>query len=227
MILWLGVLLSFRATRAFESTQKGVLKAMTSTGALSSSPNVASDALMENYLIKTTAKEGERGTRYLWTDAFAVCNLLGFYRSTNNKKHLNDAISLVDQVHAVLGQHRPDDAQGRTGWISGLDASAGRKPPTRGGLRIGKPRNERQVSQAPDERLEWEQDGQYFHYLTKWMHALDAMSRVTGNKMYNDWAIELAQSVHAHFVYEPGGGAIHTTKGPSKRMFWKMSIDLR
>jgi len=200
---------------------------MTSTGAISSSPSVASDALMENFLIKTTAKEGERGTRYLWTDAFAVCNLLGFYRRTNNKKHLNDAISLVDQVHTVLGQHRPDDTLGRTGWISGLDDSEGRKHPTRGGLRIGKPRNERQASQAPDERLEWEQDGQYFHYLTKWMHALDAMSRVTGNTVYSDWAIELAQSVHARFVYEPGGGAIHATKGPSKRMFWKMSIDLR
>jgi hypothetical protein len=41
-----------------------------------------------------------------------------------------------------------------------------------GGLRIGKPLKERGANEPIDESLEWDRDGQYFHYLTKWMHAL-------------------------------------------------------
>ena len=44
--------------------------------------------------------------RYLWTDAFAVCNYLELYSQTNNKAHLDLALQLIDQVHHVLGKHR-------------------------------------------------------------------------------------------------------------------------
>jgi uncharacterized protein YyaL (SSP411 family) len=226
MTIWLGLLFGFRVISAFETTRRGALKSMASSSILASA-SIASEALMEGFFRRTIGNDDQHGTRYLWTDAFAVCNLLGLYRRTNDGKHLNNAIKLVSQVHSVLGHHRPDDTQGRTGWISGLVDSEAQIHPTRGGLRIGKPRNERQILEPPDDRLEWEQDGQYFHYLTKWMHALDAVSRVTGDAMYHNWAIELAQSVHARFVYQHGGGAIYNTRGPSKRMFWKMSIDLR
>jgi len=74
--------------------------------------------------------------RYLWTDAFAVCNFLALYRQTNDERYKELALNLVDQVHNVLGRHRDDDP--RTGWISGLDEAEGRIHPTRGGLRIGK-----------------------------------------------------------------------------------------
>ena len=57
--------------------------------------------------------------RYLWTDAFAVCNFLGLYQETGGKEFKDLALQLVDQVHSVLGRHRHDDS--RTGWISGLD----------------------------------------------------------------------------------------------------------
>ena len=70
-----------------------------------------------------------------------------------------------------------------------------------------------------DERLEWDRDGQYFHYLTKWMHALSRVSRVTEDSIYNTWAIELAKTAHAGFTYVPPSGG-------QKRMYWKMSIDL-
>lgn len=155
--------------------------------------------------------------RYLWTDAFAVCNFLELYRQTGDEKYKRLALRLVDQVHHVLGRHRDDDP--RAGWISGLDEKEGALHPTRGGLRIGKGMNERRPDDPYDEQLEWDRDGQYYHYLTKWMHALERVSRVTGDPTYNRWAIELAKTAHAGFTYLPSPGG-------RKRMYWKMSIDL-
>jgi hypothetical protein len=88
-----------------------------------------------------------------------------------------------------------------------------------GGLRIGKKMNERRPSEPFDEESEWDRDGQYYHYLTRWMHALNRVSRVTGDPVYNRWAVELAKTAHARFIYVPSSG------GP-KRIYWKMSIDL-
>jgi hypothetical protein len=155
--------------------------------------------------------------RYLWTDAFAVCNYLELFRQTDDETYRDLALSLVDQVHSTLGRHRDDDI--RQGWISGLDEQEGKRHPTVGGLRIGKQMNERRIDEPPNERLEWEQDGQYYHYLTKWMHALNCVARVTGDSTYTRWAIELAQTAHARFTYA-------TLHGGQKRMYWKMSIDL-
>ena len=155
--------------------------------------------------------------RYLWTDAFAVCNFLELYRQTNEEGYRDLALQLVDQVHSVLGRHREDDR--RKGWISGLSEQEGRAHPTSGGLRIGKKLNERKPEEPYDDRLEWDQDGQYFHYLTKWMHALNRVSMVTGDFTYNRWAVELAKAAHGHFVYAP-------PYGRGKQMYWKMSIDL-
>jgi hypothetical protein len=155
--------------------------------------------------------------RYLWTDAFAVCNFLELYRQTSTEKYKQIALRLVDQVHSVLGRHREDDP--RTGWISGLDEQEGKLHPTIGGLRIGKKLNERQPTDVYNERLEWDRDGQYYHYLTKWMHALNRVSQVTGELTYNLWALELARTAHASFTYVPSSGG-------RKRMYWKMSIDL-
>jgi len=146
-----------------------------------------------------------------------MCNFLGFSHYTGNENYTHLALRLVDQVHTILGRHREDDP--RSGWISGLDEKEGRMHPTIGGLRIGKEINERRPEDPFDERLEWDRDGQYYHYLTKWMHALDRVSRVTGDSKYNRWAIELAKTAHEGFTYVPSSG------GP-KRMYWKMSIDL-
>jgi len=155
--------------------------------------------------------------RYLWTDAFAVCNYLELYRQTGEQTFLQLALNLVDQVHQILGQHRKDSVH--SGWLSGLDEEQARQHPAVGGLRIGKRLNERLIGEAASESLEWEQDGQYFHYLTKWMHALNCVSRDTGNFIYNQWALELARVAHAAFTYTPSEGGV-------KRMYWKMSIDL-
>jgi hypothetical protein len=164
-----------------------------------------------------TGVTGERPPeRYLWTDAFAVCTFLGLGRSTGEARFKEIALSLIDQVHRTLGRHRADDA--RKGWLSGIDEREGEAHPTRGGLRIGKKLPERAAGEPLDEELEWDRDGQYFHYITKWMHALDQAARSAGRPEFNRWARELAEAAHRAFTFEPRGGG--------KRMFWKMSIDL-
>jgi hypothetical protein len=155
--------------------------------------------------------------RYLWTDAFALCNFLELFNKTSEQKYKDSALRLVEQVHLVLGKHRDDDP--RSGWISGLDEDEGKKHPTIGGLRIGKKLNERKKDEPYDDRLEWDRDGQYFHYLTKWMHALNRLTEVSNDFRYNRWAVELAKTAHNKFTYTVPGT-------DEKRMYWKMSIDL-
>ncbi len=91
--------------------------------------------------------------------------------------------------------------------------------PTRGGLRIGKPLPERGAGAPMLEREEWERDGQYFHYLTKWMHALARMGDATRDPHYVDQAAELALVAHDAFVYT-------RAEDGARLMHWKMSIDL-
>jgi hypothetical protein len=154
--------------------------------------------------------------RYLWTDAFAVCNYLELFWKSGEERYRELALTLVDQVHHILGKHRSDDV--RSGWISGLDEKIGEAHPTIGGLRIGKKHQERKRDEPQDERAEWEQDGQYYHYLTKWMHALSLVSEATDDPKYRRWALELARTAYEKFTY--------STPANSKRMYWKMSIDL-
>ena len=153
--------------------------------------------------------------RYLWTDAFAVCNLLGLARATGDEGKELLALRLVERVHHELGRHRSDEQ--RLGWISGLSEEEGEEHPTAGGLRIGKPLPERAPDEQIDPDLEWERDGQYFHYLTKWMHALDQVARSTRRPRYSRWARELARTAHRAFTYGPPH---------DRRMVWKLSIDL-
>lgn len=162
-----------------------------------------------------TGKSAPR--RYLWTDSFAVCNFLGLFRQTGEDRYLSLARELVSQVHHVLGQHRDDDY--RSGWISGLSREAGEEHPTRGGLRIGKKLKERAPGELMDYRLEWDRDGQYYHYLTKWIHALCRMAGETGESYYQRWAAELALTAHQAFTRElfPGG---------PRWIVWKLSVDL-
>ncbi len=174
--------------------------------------------LMNGFAGHTGLNTGQASRRYLWTDAFAVCNYLGLARATGEATYSDLALRLVDQVHHILGRHRDDDS--REGWISGLDEADGERHPTRGGLRIGKPLPERGPGESMDERLEWDRDGQYFHYLTKWMHALDVLARATQQPRYNTWARELARFAFEGFTYQP------TASLGARRMAWKMSIDL-
>lgn len=173
--------------------------------------------IMADFAHQTGLTSEKAPRRYLWTDSFALFNFLELHRLTGEEKFKKLALDLVDQVHHVLGRHREDDP--RTGWISGLDDRKGERHPTGGGLRIGKALSERMPEEPFDELLEWDRDGQYYHYLTKWMRALNRLSRKTGDPTYNRWAMELAKTAHDAFTYT-------TSPGRQKRMYWKMSIDL-
>lgn len=178
----------------------------------------AAERLLDAFATRTGIRGSrDRSSRYLWTDAYAVLAMLGLYRRTSRQLHLDRAMALANLVHHELGRFRPDDS--RVGWISGLPEREGERLPTVGGLRIGKPLPERPVGAPLDERIEWERDGQYFHYLTRWMIALSRLGYATGEPQWNDWAIDLAVSAASAFV---------STAGPAGglRMHWKLSTDL-
>ena len=178
----------------------------------------AAERLMEEFAARTgIGGRGDPERRYLWTDAYAVRAFLGIHRRSGGTVHVDRALALVELVHRTLGRHRPDER--RSGWISGLDDEAGRRHPTIGGLRIGKPLPERDHDEPWDERREWERDGQYFHYLTRWMESLCLVAESVGDVTHAVHAEELAHAACDSFVHarRPGGPL---------RMHWKMSVDL-
>lgn len=154
-------------------------------------------------------------SRYLWTDAFGVCNFITLFYETGLQSFLVRAESLINDVHEILGRHRPQPRQQLQGDAATDDESkkpprlngATKEHPTLGGLRIGKIDPEG----TPDG------DGQYFHYLTKWAFALNRMTIATNDIKYNQWAVELIQGIHSRFVIK---------SSDRYRMYWKMSIDL-
>jgi len=174
------------------------------------------ERLMEGFAGRTGLDGNGIPSRYLWTDAFAVCNYLSLSRANGDDIFLDRARALVEQVHEVLGAYAENDA--RSGWLGGMDDHEHSRSPTRAGLRIGKKLPEREPGEAFDERREWDRDGQYFHYLTRWMHALERMAEATGEVRYHQWAVELAFAAFDGFVRQSPEGA--------PRMFWKMSVDL-
>ena len=89
--------------------------------------------------------------RYLWTDAFIVCNLLG----ADDAELVNRARGLVDKVHSVLGSYATNDGLGRLGTLS-PDPSR----PTLGGLRIGKDLPEVLNTAETGDACDWDRDGQ-------------------------------------------------------------------
>ena len=174
--------------------------------------------LMSEFATRTGLSPVAQGRqRYLWTDAFAVCNFLELFERTGDQNYRRRATELIDQVHGVLGRFRGDDV--RSGWISGFNDEIGRRHPTAGGLRIGKPLKEREANEPVDERLEWDRDGQYFHYLTKWMHALCQAAFVTRNSEYARWAVELGEAAYRGFARRARSGEV-------VGVYWKMTTDL-
>jgi hypothetical protein len=158
--------------------------------------------------------QGDENERYLWTDAFAVQAFFGLYHISENEKYKEIALHLIELVHRSLGRFREDDS--RDGWISGLSEEEGEKHPTKGGLRIGKDLPERKEGESFDARLEWGRDGQYYHYLTRWMATLLRAFSETDEQKYARWAAELME-VSEQFIEKDKGRL---------RMYWKMSTDL-
>lgn len=177
------------------------------------------------------ASAGHRG-RYLWTDAFGVLNFLTLHHhhaaarcntntntdtdsgngsgsgaTTTTAPYLNYATALAQAVHDTLGRTR--DGSARLPGATDAD-------PTGGGLRIGK-----EEAEGPDG------DGQYHHYLTLWMYALNRLAVAwRGEKeeeeearRWNGYAVRLMQVIHPAFVHDRASGR--------PRMYWKVSVDLK
>lgn len=140
---------------------------------------------------------GHRG-RYLWTDAFGVLNFITLSKETKNEAYLVHATRLVDTVHNVLGRTR--DGRARL-------PRATTENPLAGGLRIGK-----------EDEGGVDGDGQYHHYLTLWMFALNRVAKATGESKYNDQAIALAKAIHPNFFIN--------RQSTQPRMVWKISVDM-
>ena len=68
--------------------------------------SIVRDTMMEFSALTGLEPPREAPKRYLWTDAFAVCNFLELYRQTGEEKYKVLALRLVDQVHHTLGRHR-------------------------------------------------------------------------------------------------------------------------
>jgi len=174
-------------------------------------------ALMVDFAERTgLGGEGEP-RRYLWTDAFALMNALDLHLETGEDRWREMASDLIAEVHGVLGRHRPDDP--RSGWLSGLDAAEGARHPTRGGLRIGKPLPERGPGEPHDERLEWDREGQYWHYLTKWMDALSRAGARLDEPRRQAEAVELARAAFPRFLRR-------SASGEPIGLAWKMDVAL-
>ena len=137
--------------------------------------------------------------RYLWTDGFGVVDFITLYKETTEPVYLELAKSLVRTVHDILGRTRDG--------VTRLPGATDERP-LDGGLRIGK----------LDEGG-MDGDGQYHHYLTVWMFALNRLAVASEERHYNDLAVQLAQSIQPYFVFKGGGRRA--------RMVWKVSTDLR
>jgi hypothetical protein len=83
------------------------------------SPLASAARLMSRFATRTGLSAQSQGQRrYLWTDAFAVCNFLELFERTGQQDYRRYAVELIDRVHSTLGRHRDDDPH--RGWISGL-----------------------------------------------------------------------------------------------------------
>lgn len=161
------------------------------------------DQLSDDEIARWTPPEhpgagGHRG-RYLWTDAFGVVNFITMARESSSPKYLELAKRLVQAVQDILGRTRDGAAR--------LDGATDDEP-LKGGLRIGK------ASATGDDC-----DGQYHHYLTIWMFALNRLSIAAKDPKYNDLAIQLAKAIHPQFLVKKLTGGT--------KMVWKISIDMK
>lgn len=172
--------------------------------------------LMDSFANRTgiTGKKGDAEERYLWTDAFAMQTFFGLSHIYNDPGYSKYAFDLIDLVHNTLGSFHPEDPN--KGPLSRFTGAEANEHPTAGGLRIGKKLPERRKDQPLNENLEWERDGQYFHYTTRWVYALLQAQRESGEKKYGLWAAELL-ATGEKFLYSSSQGY---------RMYWKMSTDL-
>ena len=144
--------------------------------------------------------------RYLWTDAFGVLAYVSIaerYKTEGNlveaDKYKRAADTLIKVVHDGLGaprSNKPEDAMTK-------DASS---PTGHVGLRIGKVHSRK----VTDYGMSY--DGQYWHYVDKWLLALARSGHINEG-------IQIAKSCFPYF-FDDGDGT-----GWGGGIRWKLSVD--
>jgi hypothetical protein len=145
--------------------------------------------------------------RYLWTDAFGVLcytSIAEHYKAQGNtteaEKYKRAADRLVNVVHACLGSPRSNKPEDRMT----MDTSS---PTGHVGLRIGKLYSRK----VTDYGMTY--DGQYWHYVDKWLLALARSGHVKEG-------IEIAKSCFPYF-FDPGEDGTGWAGG----IRWKLNVD--
>ena len=143
--------------------------------------------------------------RYLWTDAFAVLaynSLAEYYTYRGHgeeaKAYEGAVNTLIDVVHSCLGKPRSGRDEDKM-----LESDI--SPSGFAGLRIGKVDTQKHTDYG------MEYDGQYFHYIDKWLLALARTNHI-------DEGIRVAKGCFPYF-FSSGrhGGGIR----------WKLSVGKR
>lgn len=159
-------------------------------------------------------QNGAANRRYLWTDAFALLNFMALKQTTDDKTCDAWTLRLIKEVHCHLGKFSSENS--RSGWLSGYEGEKARNHPTVAGLRIGKEIPERGANEVYDAQREWNRDGQYYHYHTRWIVALLTAAFHFDEPKFADWALDLSLAGQNFIEDRPSG----------LRMYWKMSVDL-
>ncbi len=156
-----------------------------------------------------------RTSRYLWTDAFALATSRSSGRSTFRRR-LPRA-----RVRARQSAFTTRSAASATTTLAG-DGSAGSTRQragctrARGGLRIGKRFPERGPRAMFEPELEWERDGQYFHYLSEMdARARSVQPRDARRLVSNLWAERARRGRAPRLLMAGSRSAPH--------LYWKMS----
>ncbi|CEM34200.1 unnamed protein product [Vitrella brassicaformis CCMP3155] len=161
---------------------------------------------------KTEAGPTSQGSqrRYLWTDAFAVCNYVSLAHRAGQEgdgqlraMYLTMAARLIDTVHASLGTPRSEEYP--------MIPSEHNSPSGFKGLRIGK------VDPNTDPGMR--ADGMYWHYVDKWLFALLRMYNESDDAKYLNAAVSIVKDIHESFVAK--------WRGKPVGLYWKLGVDLK
>lgn len=150
--------------------------------------------------------------RYLWTDSFGLANFVTMAyraRQAGNAQDESDCVwaatRLVEAVHQTLGRPRAESfpmrvsKRGSTKFV---------------GLRIGKTRARHET----DGGMTY--DGQYWHYIDKWMFAVSRLAVLANNTQLMREALAMMKETLSCFLQVD-------SKGQAVGVHWKLNSDMR
>ena len=159
--------------------------------------------LMGGFAERTGTTSDRPQQRYLWTDSFAVCNLLGLARVTGDEQY-KQARSEVGRAACIRSWGATVAMVRVPGGSAAWSDREGENHPTHGGLRIGKRLAERGPAEPFDEAPRVG-PGRSVLPLPDEMDASARSGRRDRHcdRRFSRWARELAAKAHAAFRLHP------------------------